>query len=237
MLEDCRGREPGGHGAPGFSEKVRVVATSPLSAGRGFGSGLRPAAAVAAAAIPDEVPSVPWMLLSMLLPEPLGGVDLPWSADVVATDGVTGLEDEALSGGNTLSGGDASGDDELQYAYRGSGDHQCANGRGEDPLEEVAVGMDRREGDSLFEQDGGRILNTKMDWRQEPQTEAAKAAPTATVVADISLHFVCHVEVARLLAVTAMRVVGCGRRREEEGRVLLETGEAFFAAFNRSYGG
>lgn len=56
--------------------------------------------------------------------------------------------------------------------------------------------------------------------------------------ADVSLRFVCHVEAARLLAATAMRVVEEERGEwEEEKRRVLQAGEAFFAAFGRSYGG
>lgn len=58
-----------------------------------------------------------------------------------------------------------------------------------------------------------------------------------------SVRFVCHVEVARLLATTAMGVLGDGggssgdKDGEEECARVLEACEAFFAAFERSYCG
>lgn len=58
--------------------------------------------------------------------------------------------------------------------------------------------------------------------------------------ADVSTRFVCHVETVRLLATTAMGVLG-GDGWEEEGQEecsrVLQAGEAFFAAFGRLYCG
>lgn len=75
-----------------------------------------------------------------------------------------------------------------------------------------------------------------------------QCSPLSDVTSDGErLRFVCHVEVARLLAATALGVlreherenrgVSCGRGVEEECSRILRAGEEFFAAFGRCYGG
>lgn len=82
--------------------------------------------------------------------------------------------------------------------------------------------------------DGGR------HHREFSTGPAGEAAEGVSDDAEVSTRFVCHVETARLLATTAMGVLGNGGW-EEEGREecsrVLQAGEAFFAAFGRLYCG
>ena len=71
-----------------------------------------------------------------------------------------------------------------------------------------------------------------------------KPVRSPETIADVSVRFVCQVEAARLLATTAMGVLGDdggGSGEEKEGKEecarVLQAGEAFFAAFERSYCG
>lgn len=86
------------------------------------------------------------------------------------------------------------------------------------------------------------------DLSENPLESSENAGDFAAGAADhdeLSLRFVCHVEAARLLATTAMGVLGDDDRGgyggceggEEECARVLQAGEAFFAAFERSYGG
>lgn len=54
---------------------------------------------------------------------------------------------------------------------------------------------------------------------------------------NVSLLFVCHIEAARLLAATAMGVLGGEGSGEEEYSTIFQAAEDFFSAFGRSYGG
>lgn len=71
-----------------------------------------------------------------------------------------------------------------------------------------------------------------------------KPAVPPETVADVSVRFVCHVEAARLLATTVIGVLGEdgggsgeAQERKEECARVLQAGEGFFAAFERSYCG
>lgn len=87
------------------------------------------------------------------------------------------------------------------------------------------------------------------DCHQTYQEKAVRqCSPLSAASADGErLRFVCHVEVARLLAATTLGVlceherenrgVSFGRGVEEECSRVLTAGEEFFAAFGRCYGG
>lgn len=209
-----------------------------------------------------EVTSAPWLFLSMFLPEPLEGLDFPSS-----TDGITGAADEDCGG----DGGDDRGVDGLDsssyegYRLDGYQDRHRSGGipHARQQRPQVAgggeghdTGSERKSDNELESRREGEGSKHALEphgrrEREEPKIAAASfmgAADAAAAAAKISLRFVCHVEVARLLAVTAMRVVGFGYERrgaeaaaeeqeEEAARVLLATGEAFFAAFNHAYDG
>lgn len=94
-----------------------------------------------------------------------------------------------------------------------------------------------------------RSASYEEDCRPPPQEQAVRrcSSVSAATADGEKLRFVCHVEVARLLAATALGVlreheqehgeVGCVGGVEEECSRILRAGEDFFAAFGRCYGG
>lgn len=104
-----------------------------------------------------------------------------------------------------------------------------------------STGFDKQEnslGGPATGDEGGAV---SVGGRQ--QNTLAGAAETVAG-GDISVRFVCHVEATRLLATTAMGVLGdnggsSGEKMEEKEECarVLRAGETFFAAFERSYCG
>lgn len=119
----------------------------------------------------------------------------------------------------SADGGETSGDSEVSTEKsERSSDRSIGSGRPQDFIGAVGAG-------------GGRL------------TKPTGAAETVAS-GDVPVRFVCQVEAARLLATTAMGVLGDdgggsgeGKEENEEFARVLQTGEAFFAAFERSYCG
>ncbi len=154
----------------------------------------------------------------MPLPQPVAGLDVPSSGDTTETGGDSDASTEDL---------------------------ECASGRSADRS------PDKR-WSPLRPSDGG-LVGGGGQHRVETAGGAAGAATGAEGNAaandgDVSLRFVCQVEAARLLATTAMGVLGDGGggggggggeagEGEEECARVLEAAEAFFATFERTYSG
>ena len=185
-----------------------------------FYVGMRPPAhallaAARGAAFPgvDTVCSVPWLFSAMPLPQPVAGLDVPFSAD-----------------GGEADGGDSDAPTEEPDS---SSDHSADHAPDEQQCPQSPA-------------DGG-FVGAGGQHDVETTEGAARGEEKAVSAGDVSLRFVCQVEAARLLATTAMGVLGDenvsgdgGREADEGGEEcarVLKAGEAFFAAFERTYAG
>ena len=204
-----------------------------------FYVGLRPPSTSAGVASPptsratdflaEEVTSVPWLLTTMLLPPPLGGLDLPWSADVAR---LSRSRKEARKGKEEEGVLAAGGDDACESS---------ANTRGDVPAVEqqqqqhpaISSRTSASASTSALSSSGGAAMTP------QPSISSDDIPEDLERVTPAALRFVCHVEVARLLAATAMGVLRDGGEEgvEEACTRLLRAGEEFFAAFGRTYGG
>lgn len=144
---------------------------------------------------------------------------------------VAGLDVPGSSDGAETSGDSDASTEDLDCASGRSADHSPENRRS--PLSPSA----------------GDVVGVGGQHRVEAAEGAAVATGekgNAINDGDVSLRFVCQVEVARLLATTAMGVLGDGgggggSGEAEEGREecarVLEAAEAFFSTFERTYSG
>lgn len=228
-----------------------------------------------------EVTSVPWLFSTLPLPQPVAGLDLPWSAD----ESVPLSEDEEERTG--FSRGDPEREKRCSPERGASGIEASQSGitgtQSTDSWERMTTDFIDRTSDESWNEDRNRSFSDGADVAMQRATRASgtreqdlkRAIPsivipkanvtiverlsanTASVdgtqdfekrrmhkVADVSTQFVCHVEVARLLAATAMGILGEDKGCAEKdaslkgacGR-LLQASEDFFAAFSRTYGG
>lgn len=169
--------------------------------------------------------SVPWLLLAMPLPPPVAGLDFPPPTDEEEDD--DGGSDTKAS---TRGGVGTSSDRSPERSGEPRGDLFPSSDTGDEGAA-AALGVAGHEGNRTASAAGG--------------AEAAAAAAGIVANGDaLSLRFVCHVETARLLATTAMGILGDddgGDGGDEEGEEecarVLQAGEAFFAAFERLYCG
>ncbi|CAM9741131.1 unnamed protein product, partial [Choristocarpus tenellus] len=166
----------------------------------------------------EEISSIPWLLLSMPLPEPVPGVDLPWSADKSRRKD---WDDSSRDITRQGEGAEADveniveGDEDVKDRHGGEGEGE---GEGDQPAP-----LSRDEAG-----EGGLMCG----------------------------RFICHMEVVRLLALTAMHistledhpdltdgsVVHSGNITEGSwgvgvDSIFLKVAEEFFDSFNRAYGG
>ncbi|CAM9779152.1 unnamed protein product, partial [Hapterophycus canaliculatus] len=165
--------------------------------------------------------SVPWLLLAMPLPLPVACLDFPRPAD------------------GDAGGGNPNTSTARAVDFNGSSD--CSPERSGGPP------VDRSRSSANTGDGGTAALGAGRERNRATSTGGAAAAGVAGVAAngdELSLRFVCHVEAARLLATTAMGILGDGdggdggdEEGEEECARVLQAAEAFFAAFERSYCG
>ncbi|CAM9221484.1 unnamed protein product, partial [Scytosiphon promiscuus] len=176
--------------------------------------------------------SVPWLLLAMPLPIPVAGLDVPRSTEDETGDGTPSASPERKT----------------------SIPSDRSPGRSGEPPE------DRSRSSTAVDGGGTALGDGRESHRAEAAggtgADAAAAAATATATATaagariaangngLATRFVCHVEAARLLATTAMGILGdddggdgVDEEGEEECARVLQAAEAFFAAFERSYCG
>lgn len=240
----------------------------------------------------EEATSVPWLFSAMPLPHPLGGLDLPWSADGAALlddeDRVVdltqseeygaGSPQSATGGGNDVGDqhdadtavvgqrrlvGDSGPDtDELSVTRKstrrgGSGGsissinpHDVSGEEGHRERHSERGDLSTPTARSAMEVDAAPVAVASDGLATAPpalppnaetgESSSANDAGTAAEVeteANVSLRFVCHVEMARLLTSVAMNVLAEDGIGEEECNRILQAAEDFFAAFGRSYSG
>lgn len=177
--------------------------------------------------------SVPWLLLAMPLPLPVAGLDVPRP-----TNGEAGGGDPDTL---TSTGINVSSDRPSQRAldrFAGSSEDRSRSTTTGDDGGSAEPGAGQRERNHSAATTGG------ADAEATAVVTAPMAADIAANGSELSLRFVCHVEAARLLATTAMGILGdddggdgVDEEGEEECARVLQAGEAFFAAFERSYCG
>ena len=247
----------------------------------------------------SEVTSVPWLLSAMPLPEPVGGLDMPWSADQALTGGdalavdpaaflgdggesevlLWSAEDDAGVGGSLSDtekarsprvvgdspildravppwtpedGGNPRGmfvgdEDEDGFGYG----QYCPSSPGvsstvglKEALAVTSLGSPSSPAAASLGSPCSPPFSSSVTLRKSDVSSATDLrgyAEDGCVGADarinVSLQFVCHIEAARLLAATAMGVLGEEGSGEEEYGPIFQAAEDFFSAFRRSYGG
>lgn len=242
----------------------------------------------------SEVTSVPWLLSTMPLPQPVGGLDMPWSADKALTgddtltmESTSFLGDEGGGGGEVLlwsAEDDAGGSSGLSDTEKARPPRMADYSQSPDyvvpPLTPGSDGNKRSiPCDEHEDEDedrpcygayfsGPRDVGSTVELEEVlgltslgpsspafspvPLEETDPSGPSsmkdgrAAAYSDcggddnqthVSLHFVCHIEAARLLAATAMGVLREEGSGEEEYAAIFQAAEHFFSSFGRSYGG